>query len=169
MTTFSILDNLSIASPCNALWEQMAGDARSRHCQLCDKSVYNLSGMTRVEAEALLVQKEGRLCVRYFRRADGTVLTRDCPVGRERLARRMKIAAWSTIGAAVTALGAVFATLGVTDRPSCKPARAFQVVRDLVDRNQPAPITEVAGGVRPMMGEAPVVEMGKMAAPEQPR
>ncbi len=166
MTTFSILDNIYVASPCSAEWDQMDGDARSRHCQLCDKNVYNLSGMTRAEAEALLVAKEGRLCVRYFRRADGTVLTRDCPVGKARLARRMKIAAWSTAGAAVAAIGAVFTTLGFMERPSCKPARAFQVVQDLVERNQKEALTEVAGGMRPMMGEPPVVEleMGQVAA-----
>jgi len=49
--------------------------------------VFNLSAMTRGEAERLVQNKgEGRLCVRFFRRADGTLLTEDCPVGlRQRL------------------------------------------------------------------------------------
>jgi hypothetical protein len=53
--------------------------------------VYNLSDMPRAEAEAFVSQAEGRTCIRFHRRADGTLLTRDCPVGlrvvRQRLVR----------------------------------------------------------------------------------
>jgi hypothetical protein len=75
------LDNVRVASPCRADWDEMYGDDRKRFCIECRMSVYNLSGMTREDAESLLISAEGRLCVRYFRRTDGTVLTRDCPVG----------------------------------------------------------------------------------------
>ena len=36
------LDNIQIARPCEARWEEMSGDARVRHCQLCKLNVYNL-------------------------------------------------------------------------------------------------------------------------------
>lgn len=75
------LANIRVASPCPADWNEMYGDDRKRFCSECKLNVYNLSDMTRDEAERLLINSEGRLCVRYFRRADGTVLTRDCPVG----------------------------------------------------------------------------------------
>ncbi len=75
------LDNMSVASPCTAAWEDMDGDDRTRHCSSCTKNVYNISEMTRGEAEALIKEKEGHLCVRFYRRHDGTVLTDDCPVG----------------------------------------------------------------------------------------
>src|SRR5579872_1223747 len=77
----NVLQNIRIASPCPASWEQMAGDERVRHCSECKLNVYNLSAMTRVEAEELLQRREGRLCVRYYRRKDGTILTQDCPRG----------------------------------------------------------------------------------------
>ena len=35
------------------------------------------------------MQAEGRICVRYFKRADGTVLTRDCPVGWKAVKRNV--------------------------------------------------------------------------------
>src|SRR5688500_11152521 len=72
-----VLDNIKVAAPCSAEWSKMTGDDRVRHCGDCDKRVYNLSAMTRDEAQALLVQREGRLCVRYYKRHDGTVLTAD--------------------------------------------------------------------------------------------
>ncbi len=75
------LDNMAIASPCAASWEDMEGDDRTKHCSSCTKNVYNLSDMTRAEAEALIKEKEGHLCVRFYRRKDGTVITDDCPVG----------------------------------------------------------------------------------------
>lgn len=83
------LNNLKIASPCSADWDEMQGDARKRFCGECKLNVYNLSGMTRNEAEDLLQNSEGRLCVRFFQRPDGTVLTNDCPVGWARIKQRV--------------------------------------------------------------------------------
>ena len=87
MNSFSLLDGLTVATPCPASWDAMAGDDRVRFCPACRLNVYNLSALGRPEAEALLRQKEGRVCLRFYRWADGTVLTRDCPVGL-RAARR---------------------------------------------------------------------------------
>jgi hypothetical protein len=47
--------------------------------------------MSREEAEELIIQKEGRLCVRFFRRYDGTLMTRDCPIGLRALRRPLRI------------------------------------------------------------------------------
>ncbi len=46
-----VLEDVRIASPCSASWEDMTGDARVRFCGKCAKNVYNLSEMTRDEAE----------------------------------------------------------------------------------------------------------------------
>jgi hypothetical protein len=93
------LNNLKIASPCPADWESMNGNEKVRFCGECKLNVYNLSGMNKNEAENLLRNTEGRLCVRYFRRADGTILTRDCPVGWRAVKRRV-----SNLAAAVCTL-----------------------------------------------------------------
>jgi hypothetical protein len=76
-----LLDRITIASPCSASWDDMVGDDRVRFCGKCEKNVYNLSSMESAEAEALLREHEGNVCVRLYRRQDGTVLTSDCPVG----------------------------------------------------------------------------------------
>lgn len=83
------LDNVRIASPCSANWDEMLGDERKRFCGQCKLNVYNLSGMTRTEAENLLLTSEGRVCVRFYRRTDGSVLTKDCPVGWRAIKRRV--------------------------------------------------------------------------------
>ncbi len=75
------LETIQIAKPCPADWDAMPGDAQVRHCGSCRQNVYNLSEMTRAQAEAVILKHEGHLCVRFYSRADGTVLTRDCPVG----------------------------------------------------------------------------------------
>jgi len=67
----------------------MTGDNRVRFCDHCRLNVYNISELSRFEAEALIASTEGRLCARLFRRADGTVLTKDCPVGLRALRRRL--------------------------------------------------------------------------------
>ena len=80
------LDDIAVAEPCRASWDDMTGNQRVRFCGDCKLNVYNLSGMTTSEAEEMVRGTEGRLCVRFFRRADGTVLTRDCPRGLRRAA-----------------------------------------------------------------------------------
>ena len=87
----SPLTNLKIASPCSANWNAMQGNERKRFCSECKLSVYNLSGMTRYDAENLLRLSEGRLCVRYYQRADGTILTADCPVGWALIKKRWSV------------------------------------------------------------------------------
>ena len=76
----STLDDIRIATPCPASWATMDGDDRRRFCAQCKLHVYNLSAMTRDDAESFLQEREGRVCVRLYRRSDGTLLTQDCPV-----------------------------------------------------------------------------------------
>src|SRR5919107_5522361 len=103
------LEHVNVAAPCPADWEKMVGDERVRYCDRCSLHVYNLSGMTRREAEALVTNSEGRLCVRYYRRADGTILTRNCPVGLRAIRRKVSRVA----GAALSAVLGFFAGLGL--------------------------------------------------------
>ena len=103
------LDNIRIASPCPANWDEMFGDDRKRHCGDCKLNVYNLSGMTRREAEDLLVNSEGRLCVRYFRRADGTILTKNCPVGWAAVKQRVSRVATAVFSMIAGLFGGIFA------------------------------------------------------------
>ena len=55
----------------------MNGDERVRFCQSCAKSVYNLSAMTRREAQKFVALNAGKVCVRYVRLPNGKVLTAD--------------------------------------------------------------------------------------------
>jgi TonB family protein len=79
--TESLLSRIQIAKPCKADWESMKGDERERACQLCHLNVYNISTMSRVEAESFLRERlpQGRVCVRLYRRPDGTIITDNCP------------------------------------------------------------------------------------------
>jgi len=109
MTKFTNpLNNIKIASPCSADWNEMMGNERRRFCPECKLNVYNLSGMSQREAENLLLNSEGRLCVRFYKRADGTILTKDCPVGwqaiRQRVSKLAKAFA-SLVFAALSGIG----------------------------------------------------------------
>jgi len=97
-----MIDNIRIASPCTADWEQMNGDDRVRHCDACNLNVYNLAAFTETEIRELVANRKGRLCGRIYQRRDGTVLTQNCPVGMRAVARRISRIA-----------GAVFAFLTV--------------------------------------------------------
>ena len=96
----SKLNNVRVAAPCPADWYSMYGNERVRFCEQCQLNVYNLSELSRAEAEELIGQAEGRLCVRYYRRKDGSILTQNCPVGLRALKRRLSRVA-TAIGSSV--------------------------------------------------------------------
>jgi len=102
------LDSVRVASSCRADWNQMYGTERVRHCGECRMNVYNLSAMTRDGAEALLLESEGRLCVRFYRRADGTILTNDCPVGLAAVKIRVRKVVSAAVTLIFTFLGGLF-------------------------------------------------------------
>ena len=82
----TILDRVSISAPCNADWDKMVGDERERFCNQCSLNVYNISSMTKAEAEEFLsLRKQGRLCVQFYKRKDGTIITDNCPSGLKAL------------------------------------------------------------------------------------
>jgi hypothetical protein len=98
-----VLDNIRVGTPCRVSWDSMPGDERKRACSKCEKNVYNISELTRAEAEALIIRHEGKLCVRYYQRPDGTILLSDCTIrGAAYWKRRAGVAAL----AALVAVGA---------------------------------------------------------------
>src|SRR3954449_7913492 len=103
MDTNGILNDLRIASPCPASWGEMKGDDRVRFCGSCEKHVYNLSALSSDEAVDLLRKTDGKVCLRIYRRRDGTVLTADCPVGLKAAAARRLRRLWR-VAAVVTGL-----------------------------------------------------------------
>jgi hypothetical protein len=94
------LNNLHIASPCGANWDEMFGNEQKRFCSECELNVYNLSEMSQSEAENFLFNSEGRVCVRLYKRSDGTVITQNCPIGLAKVKQkvsRFAVASFSII------------------------------------------------------------------------
>ncbi|MEP6902688.1 MAG: hypothetical protein ABJA66_13130 [Actinomycetota bacterium] len=103
------LDNIKVASPCPANWNEMYGNERQRFCSECKLNVYNLSDMSRREAENFLINAEGRVCLKFYRRADGTVITKDCPVGWQAVKRRVSHTAKAFVSICAGIFGGIFA------------------------------------------------------------
>jgi len=80
----------------------MTGDDRVRHCAECRLNVYSLSALTLGEIEQLVMSREGRLCGRFYRRLDGTILTHDCPSGFRTAVRRISRLAGAVLSAAMS-------------------------------------------------------------------
>ena len=112
------IQNIRTASPCPADWNKMTGDERVRHCDDCSLNVYNLSAMTEREIQALLASSQGRVCGRFYRRSDGTMLTQDCPRGLRTVARRIS----RTAAALLTAVMSVSFAFAGAKPQQCPPA-----------------------------------------------
>jgi hypothetical protein len=164
------LDQIRVAAPCTMEWSAMTGGDRVRHCAACQKNVFNLSGMKRAEALDLLRATEGKVCARFYRRKDGTILTADCPVGVALLARKARRA---VLGATISALGAVGAVLAFlatttsTERVIAVRDAVTIKVTQLVEQKDAllvpeVPVEAVAGGIE---AHPAVLEMGDVAPP----
>jgi hypothetical protein len=146
----------------------MLGDDRSRFCNQCQLHVYNLSAMSAPEAASLVQQKEGRLCVRYYTRPDGTMLTQDCPVGFQAARRRVL----SRLATAAAALVGLAACRWWGDRAGASPKKGAPAKSQPLMGSPPPPPRVMMGDVapptkRPATGQPapPPHVMGKIAAP----
>lgn len=116
------LDNIVISAPCSMSWDSMRGDDRVRSCNGCNKNVYNLSSMKKLEAESFLAQYGVSQCMRFYRRKDGTIITDDCPVGLRALRDRYRVF-WKLV-AAVCALVVGQSQANAQDASSTSPVRS---------------------------------------------
>lgn len=132
------LEGLHVASPCPARWDDMQGDERVRFCRQCNLNVYNISGMNRDEATQLIGESEGRLCIRMLKRADGTVITRDCPVGLRAVRLRVAKMASATV-ALLTALVWANVALSATSPPRRQHSRLVSIIREFLGFEEPVP------------------------------
>ncbi|HMT09484.1 MAG TPA: hypothetical protein PKA82_15895, partial [Pyrinomonadaceae bacterium] len=98
----NFLRRVSVASPCSASWDAMTGDDKVRLCGQCDRNIYNIESMSAAEAATLMRNATERTCIRMFRRADGTLMTNDCPTGlrayRQRVGRLVSAAFGMILG-----------------------------------------------------------------------
>jgi hypothetical protein len=144
------LDSLSVASPCPASWEAMAGDDRVRMCGQCRRQVYNLSELSRSEVEALVERAEGRMCVRFYQRADGKIMTSDCPVGLQAVRWRLALVASAAAAMLLIAFGWALTLLGSHSRGTdvgSRPLRDIEPFHTIVEWISPTPQRPIVMGV----------------------
>ncbi|MDR3615456.1 MAG: hypothetical protein P4L53_17995 [Candidatus Obscuribacterales bacterium] len=104
-TENSFLNDIQIASPCPVSWGDMAptSEDAKRFCGNCRKHVYSIDRLSANEARELILgacANNSSVCVRLFKRADGTIITDDCPVGLRRIRntwRQLKTAVASAV------------------------------------------------------------------------
>lgn len=98
-----MFDSISVKSPCNESWDEMIGSDTIRFCSHCAKNVHDISAITRTEAERLIRQSNGNLCVRYIKNPNGKPV--NAPPKLTQIKRR------ATIAAGVLATSLTFSTL----------------------------------------------------------
>lgn len=153
------LESIKIASPCSADWNEMRGDNRQRYCSHCKLNVYNLSEMTQREAENFLFEAEGRVCVRLYKRNDGTVITQDCPVGWQAIKRKVSRGATAAFSLLAGLFGGVFAVSQI----SFDNSRLLdEVTVEKENLKENAIIVEEGG----LSYEKPIITMGVSVLPK---
>jgi hypothetical protein len=131
---------LRIVSPCTEDWNAMVGDARVRHCSVCDRDVFDLAELTSAQVTSFLEARGEAPCVRMRRRADGTLVTADaCPEPP-----RSRAVAVATVAVTATALTVGAALVAHEGRTHC--ARPAQV--PITERHHDAFASTIMGELR---------------------
>jgi hypothetical protein len=101
----------------------MQGDDRKRLCSGCSRHVFNISDMTRSEANHFLAENGTTQCMIFYRRQDGTIMTDNCPVGLRKLRDQAKALARAAAAVMAFALSwtTAFAQSSDTARGAKKP------------------------------------------------
>lgn len=143
MPQFRSLDRLTISDPCKADWDSMAGNEQVRFCEHCSLPVNNLSTMTRQQAMRLVARSQGRVCVRFVQKPDGSVLTR-APQKLYRIGHRASRLAAGVMTAALSLQTAAAQTrsnspyqeqLAVPSQPNSQPGPGATVAGVITDPN----------------------------------
>jgi hypothetical protein len=160
------LDQLQIREPCHESWESMrVEDGSRRHCDSCVKHVHDLSALSRVEVEQLLMGPGELPCVRFARGDDGRVLTREDfapPVVITLPARRPWLRRVAAL-AATLGFGSLF-NLGCSRQPEEEPIVMGGIAPSTMPSTRPVyPGQAVMGDITPI--PEPTHTKGKPAPP----
>lgn len=107
MSAKNSLNLLTVNSPCFRDWTSMTGNDQVRFCEHCEFEVHNISEMTRTEALRLIATSQGRLCVRYYRDPQGSVVTRPTHARLHCIGRRVSRLAAGAFSATLSLSAAV--------------------------------------------------------------
>jgi hypothetical protein len=111
----------------------MAGNDRARACDLCQLQVYDIQGLSNAEVRDLIAATEGRFRGRLVVRGDGTVLTRDCPVGARAAAQRVTVFVLTLIALLAATAVVMHVTAPPKNRAKAVPqASSFVKAREAV-------------------------------------
>src|ERR1041385_2964046 len=121
------LKTITVPSPCTADWNSMRGNDQVRFCDHCQLHVHNVSQMTRAQAELLVARSNGKLCVRYVRDPNGSVITIDRAPKLYSLSRRVSRFAAGAFTAALSVSSAVAQTSSTPQADNANPPAATQI------------------------------------------
>ncbi len=149
------LDKVSLAKPCSQNWDEMVGDERERFCNQCSLNVYNLSSMTRGEAEEFLqLRNDGSVCLNYAADAKGKVITDDCP--RPLRSIRDRVRPVLKVASSFAAAFGLFVTGALAQAPQRTAGKPSVPKQEDTRRT--------GGAVAPMLGSPPVPSQAEQEA-----
>jgi hypothetical protein len=143
----------------------MFGNERVRFCAQCKLNVYNLSEMTKAEAEVLIARAEDRLCIRYYRRRDGSIMTQNCPVGLRAIKRRLSRVA-NAVGSALVTFCAGLGVWGIVNSEPLGPGYVAGRMAIDTPKSVVGPTTDI-NKESAAMGTYPIT-MGKVVLTKKP-
>ena len=146
MATRSIsLQQVRVAEPCPVAWGDMQGDEQRRFCSHCNLHVHNLSAIPKDEAQRLICESAGRLCVAYVPDEQGGVATAVAGVAQLEYAKPKRPRyGWRLVTIVAAICGTASALGTAVYRPKPGPPAAIRGKMMVVGEFAPLPTTSPA-------------------------
>lgn len=125
------------SSPCPFKWEGADADAKYKYCSKCQLPIYNLDGIEKSEADALIFKRENKTKFSLYGREDGKFTTSDCP---EKSQQQKKLVMVSLLAIALIS-GAVALLLFLPQQQPIEPPSNLQpsdTTTRITKRKQPS-------------------------------
>ncbi|MFW5968988.1 MAG: hypothetical protein ACOCV2_15795 [Persicimonas sp.] len=122
-------DDIPLEEPCCESWNEMNGDNRRRHCEVCATDVINLSALTEAEARKVL-SRDSLPCIRFTYDEAGQVVFMHPQVRRQRRGARRLLAAAALVAPLLVGAASTAPTTAQDDRTSREIKTADDLLTD---------------------------------------
>jgi len=142
----------------------MTGDQKYRHCDKCNKSVHDISQLTKEEAEQILCKTSNSICIRIQQNSNGAFKTQSGWMKRIAIAATLSLVPLTACGPESQITGEPIAPYSEPTNPETNP----EIMGDIAPPKLPEQGEQTMGkvAVPELMGEVsanPTPTMGSVA------
>lgn len=152
----------------------MRGDERERHCAKCSRTVVNLSLLTEPQRVAVLAEAQSRpdgLCVAYYQRLSGEIVSAETPLSPRQSRRSVQFGVTALSAAALAVIAHNAPAIGqALSNAQVAASSTYGSLRDATVENATRSMANIGRlfGGQPHEPDPPIMLLGMIVCPTPP-